>query len=317
MKIIHHITAAILLAASILGAAPASALDKIVIGYTAVGGNAADYIAKDKGFFAKHGLDVDLLLVRGGSVLVPSLVANSIQIGTLATPTMIQAADGGIDLVAVTGLSVFTANLNDSGIVIRTDSTIKTPADLKGKRIATSTIGGVSEIMFDKWLTVKGLDLKSVTMLEVAYSDMPNVIKTGNIDGVLIPDPFMSAIVSAGTGKVMARYIAEVVGSIPSAPSISSIVNSSTRAWVQAHPQELTAFRAAIVEAVAFGKANPKEAIEIVGRTLNLKPEVMATTELAPLSSNVAAADFKWWLDTMIEQDRLRTKLDASKLISP
>jgi NitT/TauT family transport system substrate-binding protein len=289
----------------------ALALDKVVVGYTAVGGNAPDLIAQDQGFFKRHGLDVAIQLVRGGNVLVPSMVANSIQIGTLTTATMVQAADGGIDLVALTNMSTFDLGMKESAVIVRKGANIKTPADLKGKRVGTSTIGGVSEIMFDKWLTVKGVDPKSVTMVEVAYAEMPDVIKAGNLDAILIPDPFLSAIVAAGTGDVLSYYIGEI------ADHISSIVNSSTRAWAAGHPQEVAAFRAAIDDAVAFGKANPDKMREIIGRTLNLKPEVMAKTSLPSLTSKITAADIQWWLDTMNAQDRLRSKLDAAKLIAP
>jgi NitT/TauT family transport system substrate-binding protein len=309
MKLTHALFAMALL--TVGGAGHAFALDKIVIGYTAVSGNAPDFIAKDQGFFAAHGLDVDIVPVRGGNVLVPSLVANSMQIGALTTATMIQAADGGIDLVAVTNMSTFQLGMKESAVIVRKGANIKAPADLKGKRVGTSTVGGVSEIMFEKWLTLKGVNPKDVTMVEVAYAEMPDVIKAGNLDAVLIPDPFLSAIVSAGTGDVLSYYIGEF------ADNISSIINSTTRVWADAHPQEIVAFRAAINEAVAFGKANPEKMRDIIGKTLNLKPEVMASASLPPLSSKITPGDIKWWLDTMTEQDRLRSKLDAAKLIAP
>jgi NitT/TauT family transport system substrate-binding protein len=311
MKKLSGWTAVAILAIAVGAACPALALDKIVVGYTAVSGNAADFIAQDQGFFKKHGLDVEIQLVRGGNVLVPSMVANSIQIGTLTTATMVQAADGGIDLVALTNMSTFDLGMKESAIIVRKGANIKTPADLKGKRVGTSTVGGVSEIMFDKWLTLKGINPKDVTVVEVAYAEMPDVIKAGNLDAVLIPDPFLSAIVAAGTGDVLSYYIGEI------ADHISSIVNASTRGWADAHPKEIAAFRAAIDEAVAFRKAEPDKTREIIGKTLNLKPEVMAKTSLPSLTSKITPADISWWLDTMNAQNRLRSKLDAARLIAP
>jgi NitT/TauT family transport system substrate-binding protein len=311
MKRLKYSAATAILAFSFACAVPALALEKISLGFTAVNGNAPDFIAKDQGFFAKHGLDVDITLVRGGNVLIPSLVANSMQIGTVGASTLLQAADGGIDLVALTNISVFSPGMKDSGIVVRKDGGIKTVADLKGKRIGTSTIGGVSEIIFDKWLTLHSVDPKDVTMVEVAYAEMPDVIKAGNVDGVLIPDPFMSAILSAGTGTVLGYFYGEIGQAVP------SLVNASTRVWADAHPQEIVAFRAAIVEAVAFAKANPDKTKEIIGKTFGLKPEVVAKTAPAPVEAKLTVADLKWWLDTMNEQGRLRSKLDASRLIAP
>lgn len=311
MKHIRYSIAAAILAFSTACAPPALALEKISLGFTAVNGNAPDIIAKDQGFFAKHGLDVEITLVRGGNVLIPSLVSNSMQIGTVGASSLIQAADGGIDLVALTNLSVFAPGMKDSGIVVRKDAGIKTVADLKGRRVGTSTIGGVSEIVFDKWLTLNHVDPNSITMVEVAYTEMPDVIKAGNVDGVLIPDPFMSTIIAAGTGTLLSNFYGEIGQPVP------AMVNASTRAWADAHPQEIVAYRAAVVDAVAFAIANPDKTKAIFGAVLGLKPEVAAKTESAPVVAKLTADDLKWWLDTMNEQGRLRSKLDASRLIAP
>jgi len=311
MKHIKYSAAAAILAFSCACAAPALALEKISLGFTAVNGNAPDIIAKDQGFFAKHGLDVDITLVRGGNVLVPSLVANSMQIGTVGASSLVQAADGGIDLIALTSLSVFSPGMKDSGIVVRKNAGIKTVADLKGKRVGTSTIGGVSEIVFDKWLKLNHVDPNSLTMVEIAYPEMPDVIKAGNVDGVLLPDPFMSMILAAGTGTLLSNFYGEIGQVVP------AMVNATTRSWADAHPQEIAAFRAAVADAVAFADANPDKTKQIFGAALGLKPEVAAKTEAAPVVAKLTVGDLKWWLDTMNEQGRLRSKLDASRLIAP
>jgi NitT/TauT family transport system substrate-binding protein len=294
-----------------VAALPATALDKITLGYTAVNGNVPDWIAKDQGFFAKHGLDVELTLMRGGNVIVPSLVSNSMQVGTVGASTLIQAADGGIDLVALTNLSLFAPGTKDSGVVVRNGANINTPADLKGKRIGTSTIGGISEIAFEHWLVLKGVNPKEITIVEIAYAEMPNVLKAGNLDAVLIPDPFMSAIAADGSGKILSYFYGELGTSVP------ALVNASTRAWAESHKQEVAAIRAATEEAVAFAEANPEKTKEIITKTLNLKPEVTATMLLAQMTAKIKTADLQWWLDAMNEQDRLRTKLTAARLIAP
>lgn len=92
------ITAAMILA---FAAGTAQAQQKIIVGHTSLTANAPLFVAKEKGFFEKRGLNVELRPLRGGNVLVPSLVANSVQIATLTAPSMIQAIDGGIELAPV------------------------------------------------------------------------------------------------------------------------------------------------------------------------------------------------------------------------
>src|SRR5690349_10413927 len=111
-----------LLGAAMLLIAPssiASAQTKLTVGYTSLSGVAPIFVAKEQGMFDKRGLNVELLAMRGGNVLVPSLVANSVQIATLTAPSLVQAVDGGIELVGLTTLSVLSTGMTNTGVLAR------------------------------------------------------------------------------------------------------------------------------------------------------------------------------------------------------
>ena len=72
-------------AAVLVSAAAASAAEKITLMYTATAPFVSAFVAKDQGFFEKHGLDVDMKLTQNGSVIVTGLVSGSAQVG-IPTP---------------------------------------------------------------------------------------------------------------------------------------------------------------------------------------------------------------------------------------
>src|SRR5258707_3668797 len=92
--------------ATILAACPAHAQTKIQIGCTATSDCASAMIAVDEGIFRKHGLDAEMTLIGINSNIPAAILSNSIQIGGPTSTTFLQAADGGLDLVAVTGTLV-------------------------------------------------------------------------------------------------------------------------------------------------------------------------------------------------------------------
>jgi NitT/TauT family transport system substrate-binding protein len=288
---------------------PTLAQSKLTVGYTSLSGVAPIFVAKEKDFFAKRGLEVDLQPLRGGNVLVPSLVANSIQVATLTAPTLVQAADGGIDLVGLTTLSVLSTGMTSSGVLARTGSNIKAPKDFNGKRLAVPTLGSISHVLFEKWLTLKGGDPKTIKWIEVAFTQMPDVIKTGNLDGLIIPDPLMTKIVKDGSGYVVSHFF----GELPD--NTSAMISASTRDWATKNPKEAAAYRDAIAEAVAYGNANRDETKQIIGKWLKLSPEIMQQTQLEKLVAELGADEMKWWVDTLNEQNLLRTKVDPAKLV--
>ena len=129
----------------------ASAPTKIVVTYGGLNERSGVlFVAKDAGIFQKHGLDAQVVNVRSGAVGLSALAAGETQFhGGSATGASIGAMAGGLDLVFVAGL----INKLDGTFVVAPN--IKTPADLKGKRIGVQSIGGgvwmFSMLAFDHW----------------------------------------------------------------------------------------------------------------------------------------------------------------------
>ena len=287
----------------------ASAQTKLVIGYTSLGDVGSNFVAKEEGLFAKRNLDVELKALRGGSVIVPGLVVGEIQIGTLAPPVFLQAADGGIELVALTGLSVLTHGMKSAAAVARAGVEIKSPQDLVGKRTGISGIGSISEVLYREWLREQGVDAKKVTFVEVPFPGMRDLLRSGRIDVIIIPDPLLSQVVNAGIGYVVSYFF----GDLPE--GASQMVNASTRAWAEKNPRAVAAYQGAIAEASAFITANNDKAKDIIAKYLNLPEALVRTSELPRFIATLDPAQMQWWIDVLGRQDMLRTKLDPERLI--
>jgi NitT/TauT family transport system substrate-binding protein len=108
------------------------------------------FVARDAGIFQKHGLDATVVNVRNAAVGMSALAGGETQfhVGS-ATGSSIGAMAGGLDLAFIAGL----INKLDGTFVV--GSSIRTPADLKGKRIGVQSIGGgvwmFSMLAFEKW----------------------------------------------------------------------------------------------------------------------------------------------------------------------
>src|SRR5262245_60272018 len=115
----------------------AAAPAKIVVTYGGLNERSGVFfVAKDAGIFQKHGLDAHVVNVRSGAVGLSALASGETQFhGGSATGASIGAMAGGLDLVFVAGL----INKLDGTFVVAPN--IKTPADLKGKKIGWQGIG--------------------------------------------------------------------------------------------------------------------------------------------------------------------------------
>jgi NitT/TauT family transport system substrate-binding protein len=294
----------------VVSGACADAQTKLVIGYTSLGDVGTNFVAKEEGFFANHKLDVELKALRGGSVIVPGLVVGEIQIGTLAPPVFLQAVDGGIDLTALTGLSVLTKGMKSAAVVARAGLDIKSPADLIGRRTGVSGIGSISEVLYREWLRQNGIDAKKMTFIEVPFPSMRDLLRSGRVDVIIIPDPLLSQIVSSGVGNVVAYFF----GELPD--GATQMINASTRSWAQNNPSVVANYRAAIDEASAFIANNGDRTKAIIAKYLNLPEAVVRDSELPRFVATIDPAQMQWWIDVLSRQDMLRTKLDPLQLIA-
>src|SRR3954449_3806400 len=142
---------------ALLAAAPAQAQTRIQIGCTATTDCASAMIAVDEGLFKKHGLDAEMTLIGINSNIPAAILSNSIQIGGPTSTVFLQAADGGLDLVAVAGATIMNPTSNGAiTAFVRNGITIKEPKDFIGKKLGSPGLNAFLHVLFVKWLVEKG-----------------------------------------------------------------------------------------------------------------------------------------------------------------
>ena len=118
---------------------------KLAVGLSSVSAlHGAMWVAEQRGLFRKHGIDTEIIVTgQGGTTGIGALLANDIQIASAGGDSLVNAAlRGGETVMIAAGV-----NRGLNRIMVRPD--IKTPADLKGKKIGATRIGAVSHSVLD------------------------------------------------------------------------------------------------------------------------------------------------------------------------
>jgi NitT/TauT family transport system substrate-binding protein len=296
--------------AAILAAGPVHAQSRIQIGCTATSDCASAMVAVDEGLFKKHGLDAEMVLIGINSNIPAAILSNSIQIGGPTSTVFLQAADGGLDLVAVAGASVMNPSSNGNiAAFVRNGITITGAKDFVGKKVGAPGLGAFLHVLFVKWLVEKGVDPKSVNFVEVTFPTMADIIKSGGVDAVLTAEPFITRMTNAGLGTVGAHYGAELARTEP------IIFYAAARDWAEKNPDTIRKFRAAIAEAADIVNTDRDRASASISKFTKQPIELVMAT--APNRSEPAlkAEQLAWWIDIMSSQKMLQTRVDLNKLI--
>src|SRR5215475_9025216 len=286
-----------------------AAAQKITLGFSASTAFSTSFVAANEGIFQKHGLDVEMKLVPNSSTTPAALVADSLQVATPTAPVTLQAIEQGLDLVVLAGGSYYAKGIEDVAIMVRPDSPIKTAKDFEGKRVATAGLNAFLHVLFRKWMSENGGDYKKVTFTETPFAQQLDVLRSGQVDGILAVQPFLARALEANMGRVVAYYIADLPGETLAGWYVA------TRKWVEANPKQAAAFAAAIREATELAQKD-KELI----RKANLKyipfpAEVQAKFPDARYRAVVPAEAVEKWNKIALEQAMLKKPVDPVKIL--
>lgn len=283
----------------------AAAQTKVTIGYPTASDFLPAFVAKEEGCFDKHKIDATMTRIPIVSNIPAALVAGSLQIG-MSTPTvMLQAREGGLDLVGIAGATRMVKANPSMSLVMRKGVDVKTAADVKGKKIGVPGLNSVADVMFRKWLKNNGVKLEDVTFIEATFPQMPDLLKGGTLDGVVVVEPIRSRIVGADIGYRIPEEFYVAVN-----PDSLLTLWSATGAWAKANPEVVKNFRACLAEGLAWIKANPEKAREVEKKYLGFTTPAYPTMVL-----DLKADDFKFFAELTKEMGLTRKDVDIKTLV--
>ncbi|WP_052763986.1 ABC transporter substrate-binding protein [Microvirga massiliensis] len=241
-------------------------------------------IALERGFFEKHGLDVEIARPYATGVdALNALQAGESEIVQVGVP-MIGAVLRGMDLVALGNYSGNATKLGSDAtmaLIARDDSGIRKGdlASLKGKRIAAS-FGTINHLYILALLEKAGLTPQDVTLVNTPPPDMTVALLAKGIDAFSAWDPWPIVALKDVPGAIEVIRGGDVISYLG--------FNVATRPWVEKNGETIEKFLAALSEADKWMRANPKQAAQIATRWIpGLKPDIAE----AAMEFNIQQAD--------------------------
>ena len=174
----------------------ASVPTKIVFAYASmVARTSFIWIAKEQGFFAKYGIDPELILMSRGPVLIAGLTSGDVHVGNTGGTAALNAAIGGVELKLIATFNSRWVN----NVVAR--SGIQSPKDLARKRFGISSFGGTQWMGAMLWLEHLGLDAQKDDIRFLVIGDqtlLAQALETGTIDAASLDSAFTRKLKQKG-----------------------------------------------------------------------------------------------------------------------
>jgi len=245
---------------------PAQSQKTLLLGLASIsGGIETLYVTKKIGAFKRNGLDVDFLLLQGGSQALQVLLSGDIKLisgggGTAAQRARFKGA-GNLLVATYTPTMPYSLYVN---------AKIQDAKRLKGAKIAISRFGSSSDFAARFMVARLGLDpSKDVTILQIGNQrERMSALLSGSVDGSVVDAP--NTLIARQQGFVELADASKLGLTYPH----NNI--ASTDRFIREEPQTVFSFLRAFVEGIAYYRTHKAESMQMIKEFLRVSDNAIA-----------------------------------------
>ncbi|MGS2647226.1 ABC transporter substrate-binding protein [Streptosporangium sp. LJ11] len=290
-------------------AANAGGLEKssIKMGALPIPDSAALYIANKRGFFKEEGLTVEIEVVPGGAQAQQGLLGGTLDATQTNYVSTFLAVSKGQKMKIISDL--YQAAPNSFNLMVPKDSGIKTPADLKGKKIAVNSKQNIGTLAVTTVLKTHGLTEKDVEFVEFPFPEMGAQLKNKTVDAAWMTEPALTAAQKILGAQKLADTMVDSTADFP----IAGVV--VTEKFANENPKTVAAFQRAVAKAQQIAATDRKAVEEILPTYTKIDAATAAVITLGSFPTSLDETRLQRVADLMLEQGYLTSPIQAKTVL--
>ncbi|MBI4528819.1 MAG: ABC transporter substrate-binding protein [Deltaproteobacteria bacterium] len=236
--------------------AQSKGLRDLKVSYPFGGSTSFFWVAQRSGSFEKYGLRVEPVYIRGGRAGIQALISKDVLIELQGASSVISAwAQGAKELRYIAAVG------NRLDYILAAHPSIRSPADLKGKKIGVSQIGASSDFIARFALRRLGLNPeKDVVILGIGGAgERWAALNAGHVEATVLQPPFTLLSRKAGLPVFMD------LSKVDFEYTISGVV--TTTSFIRAEPETVMNFMRGLADGMDFyrDERNKEKVLRMLG----------------------------------------------------
>ena len=310
-------------AVGLVGATAAMAAEKVVVGALRFTSHAAGFIALQKGYFAKEGLDVSFEFFQAAQPIAVAVASGDVDFG-------VAGVTGGLmNLAEKNALRVVAGVLHEKkgvdGMMILASSKayakgLDTVPEIKGHSMAMTQVGSTFHYMTSRIAQKEGFSIDQVKLVPLQkVGAMIAALKSGQVDAMIMVPHIAKAMVKGGSARQIgwlhdyAEYqISTLVTSVENIKSRRPVVE----AFIRGYAKGIADFNRVML-AEGADPAEKEQLTKIIHKYVyndrpyekaapSIQAGAMYLNEGAALNKSDVAAQMKWFQDQGLVKSRLK-----------
>jgi NitT/TauT family transport system substrate-binding protein len=297
----------LLLLALVPANAPAQGLTPIRVATLGDDGSGEPIFAQSAGFFKRHGLDAEVTTFAGGGAIIAAIAGGSLEVGFANLISAVAAIQRGIPIIVLAPAGLSSPGHATAWLVKARGAKIKTGADLNGKIVAVTTLGGTLQLGAEAWIDKSGGDSRSVHFVEVPTASMAPVLKQGRVDAAMLTEPYLTQ----SKGEV--EILGDAFGAI--GPTWVGAVFVASRAWVSANPDAARRFVVAMRETASWANTHHPQTARILGPLTGIDMKTFAAMTRGVYAETLTQPLLQPPIDVAVKYGALKQPFDTRELV--
>lgn len=232
------------------------------IGWVYAMANAPALIAEKKGFYAEEGLKVDIRSFGDGPVVQQAVAAGELDVAYVGAPPVYQWFSRGLESKIIAKV-----NYGQAAVIADSDKSIKTVADLRGKKLAGVAKGSGMDVLLRGFVLKEYAKLdpdRDLSIIPMPVGNMNAALDRNVVDAAFSWEPFVSQSLLQGSS----RLVLDINKALPNYPWYVIMALPKT---LQERPDDVIKLLRAHRKAIAFLKDHPDEANRIIADAFKLE----------------------------------------------
>ncbi|QKW37477.1 ABC transporter substrate-binding protein [Actinomadura sp. NAK00032] len=283
--------------------------DTMTVAALPLADNVAVYIAQKQKLFEAEGLKVEIKPVQQSTQAIPALIKGDVNVIAGANyVSFLQANEKGTLKLSVVAEGATLAS-HTFDLLVKSDSKIKTPKDLEGKKVAVNILNNIQSLTLDAILKANNVDASKIKYVQVPFPQMATALQKGQVDAIHAVEPFTSDTEKKLGARVAVDGGAEPVTDLP----ISGYV--STQEFTQKNPKTAAAFQRAIIKAQKLATGDRKVVEQALPTYTKIDAKVAGVITLPGYPTSLNTTRMQRTVDLMLTAGLLKQKPDMKSVL--
>lgn len=242
------------------------------------------FLANDRGYLREAGLDVEMVRFNSGAEMVVGLGTGELAAGFAgASPGLFNAWARGVRIVFVADGGRGSPTAGNTQIVVRSDllDEIRSPRDLRGRRVGMSLVGSVIDYVMRNLLEQNGMSLDDVEVVRLPSADVNAGLAGRTLDVAGAGEPFGAMAEQLGIARTWLTSASIVPGMEVAGIAVSGQALRDRAQGVAL----LTAYLRGVRDFLP-GQSSDPSVIEVVNRWSGVQPDIIRRASPAYMDPN-------------------------------